>query len=121
MGHWCRICGNNLPNERFSGKGHKTHICKKCSQKPKEEILHTDQEMEIGDFLRQSNISKKNISRLRKLAQSENEDIAEQASTVLEIALVKPGKKKRLRFLATKHRHLIEKLEKTGLIFECYN
>ena len=38
MGHWCRICGRTKSNENFSGKGHKSHICKECSRKPGEEI-----------------------------------------------------------------------------------
>lgn len=30
-GHYCKVCGNFLPNEKFSGKGHAKHICKKCT------------------------------------------------------------------------------------------
>jgi hypothetical protein len=37
MGHYCRICGRQRPNERFSGKGHKIHVCKRCQAKPKTE------------------------------------------------------------------------------------
>ncbi|MEA4901536.1 hypothetical protein [Desulfitobacterium sp.] len=33
MGHYCRICGRIRANEKFSGKGHKNHICKDCSGK----------------------------------------------------------------------------------------
>ncbi len=36
-GHCCRICGSRKPNEAFSGKGHRDHICKACSRMPKEE------------------------------------------------------------------------------------
>jgi hypothetical protein len=32
-GHYCRGCGINRPNEKFSGKGHKQHICKDCKRK----------------------------------------------------------------------------------------
>ncbi|OLN27401.1 hypothetical protein DSOL_4583 [Desulfosporosinus metallidurans] len=31
MGHYCRICGRTRANERFSGKGHASHICKDCA------------------------------------------------------------------------------------------
>ncbi len=51
MGHSCRICGKTKSNESFSGKGHKNHICKKCSQWPKGEIEAIDQQEEIGKFL----------------------------------------------------------------------
>ena len=33
MGHYCRICGRTRANEKFSGKGHKKHICKDCAGK----------------------------------------------------------------------------------------
>lgn len=33
MGHYCRICGRTRSNEKFSGKGHKNHVCKDCSGK----------------------------------------------------------------------------------------
>ena len=31
-GHYCRVCGTYKANEKFSGKGHKIHVCKKCAQ-----------------------------------------------------------------------------------------
>ncbi len=31
-GHYCKICGQYKANEKFSGKGHGTHICKACSR-----------------------------------------------------------------------------------------
>ena len=33
MGHYCRICGRTRANEKFSGKGHKNHVCKDCTGK----------------------------------------------------------------------------------------
>ena len=102
MGHWCRICDSELPNEKFSGKGHKNHICEKCSQLPKEEREHIEQIDEITKFLSQSNISSKNIGRLKYLASSEDNKVAHLATIVLEIGLVHPHKKKRLAFLRKK-------------------
>ena len=32
QGHYCKICGQYKANEKFSGKGHATHICKTCSK-----------------------------------------------------------------------------------------
>jgi len=117
MGHWCRICGCNKPNEKFSGKGHKNHICKECSKKPKEEIDAIDHEEEIFGFMNQSNISKKNISRLHKLQHSENKRIAEIASITLEVARIKPHKRRRLKVLSKEHRELFIKVKESGLIF----
>jgi UDP-N-acetylmuramyl pentapeptide synthase len=36
-GHFCKVCRQILPNEKFSGKGHAAHICKKCAKKQKEQ------------------------------------------------------------------------------------
>lgn len=33
MSHYCWKCGQYLANEKFSGKGHARHICKKCMAK----------------------------------------------------------------------------------------
>ncbi len=30
-GHYCKICGEYKANEKFSGKGYSTHICKACA------------------------------------------------------------------------------------------
>ena len=116
-GHYCRICGRRRPNEKFSGKGHRHHICKDCSRKPKAEIDQIDNEIEIFKYLQQSNISKKNINRLSELATSEDDKIAEWAGIVLEVAKVKPHQKRRLKFLAKERRDLLKKLDETGLIW----
>ena len=121
MGHSCRICGKTKSNESFSGKGHKNHICKKYSQRPKGEIEAIDQQEEIGKFLDQSNISEKNISRLEILARSENGKTSELASIVLEVAKVKPNKKRRLEFIVQNNKELLEKLEAAGLLFRDYS
>lgn len=116
MGHYCRICGATRPNEAFSGKGHRTHVCKKCAGMPKDARDAVEQEEEIFDYLRQSHISKKNIARLKVLVSSENPRIAELAAIVHEVALVKPFKTHRLRVLAKERKDLLRKLDETGLI-----
>jgi len=105
-----------LPNEKFSGKGHKNHICKKCTRLPKEKLEKINQKNEIFEYLRQSNISKNNMARLKKLSSSSNVKIAELANIVLEVGRVKPHKKRRLKFLAREHKDLLRKLDETGLI-----
>ena len=35
-GHYCKICGEYKANEKFSGKGHASHICKSCASLPAE-------------------------------------------------------------------------------------
>lgn len=117
MGHYCRICGRTRPNEAFSGKGHRICVCKKCSRKPKEEREKIEQKDDIFGFLKQSRISEKNITRLKTLASSNDSEIAELATIVLEVARVRPFKKRRLKILAKERRDLLQKLEETGLIF----
>jgi hypothetical protein len=84
---------------------------------PKVERKLIEQEDEIFGFLRQSHISDKNISRLETLCKSSNPRISELAGIVLEVAKVKPYKKRRLKVLARKRRDLLAKLDETGLIF----
>ena len=33
-GHYCKVCDEYKANEKFSGKGHTAHICKKCAALP---------------------------------------------------------------------------------------
>jgi hypothetical protein len=83
---------------------------------PKERRLSIEQEEDIFGFLKQSHISEKNVARLKTLASSENQRIAELANIVFEVAQVKPYKKRRLKVLAKERRDLLQKLEETGLI-----
>lgn len=116
-GHFCRVCKSQLPNEAFSGKGHAQHVCRQCAHMPKDAREAIEHEDEIFNFLSQSHISDKNVARLRVLASSQNERIAELAYIVLEVAEIKPYKNRRLKVLARERRDLLRKLEDTGLIF----
>ena len=117
MGHYCRICGRERANERFSGKGHKIHVCKRCQAKPKTERRAIEDRDDIFRFLEQSHISEKNVIRLGQLAKPDNPQVASLAEIVLEGARLKPYKTRRLKFLAQKHPELLRKLEETGLVF----
>ena len=116
MGHYCRICGRQRPNEQFSGKGHKIHVCKRCQGKPKSERQAIENVDEIFRFVRQSHISEKNVARLEQMARSENPRVASLAAIVLRVARVKPYKTRRLKFLAQRHPELLQELENTGLV-----
>jgi hypothetical protein len=118
-GHYCRICERYRPNEKFSGKGHRIHVCKECARLPKEERQLIEERQEIAGFLSQSNISEKNLARLESLAASQNPEIAKSAGVVLEIGRAHPHKRKRLRFLARDRKDLLDQLEETGLIYAC--
>jgi hypothetical protein len=104
------------PNEKFSGRGHKSYICKECASMPKEKIGEIDLEEEIFGYMSQSHISAKNVVRLKIISQSPNTHIGNLASIVLEVAAAKPHKRNRIKFLVKSHKELLEKLDKTGLI-----
>jgi hypothetical protein len=116
MGHYCRICGHERPNEQFSGKGHKIHVCKRCQARPKAERRAVEDQDDIFGFLKQSHISEKNVTRLGQMAKSDNPQVAGLAAIVLEVARIKPYKTRRLKFLAQNHPALLRKLEDAGLV-----
>jgi hypothetical protein len=118
MGHYCRICGRFRANEKSSGKGHREHICKDCSRLPKEERRFVEEADEVRGYLSQSNISTKNLTRLKALAHSSNPEIAELGKLVLEIGRAYPRKRGRFRFLARERRDLLARLQVTGLFDE---
>jgi hypothetical protein len=116
MPHYCRVCGRYRPNEKFSGRGHKIHVCQDCMRLPQEERQASEDEEEILRFLSQSNISRQNLGRLETLAASANPELAHLARLVLEVGRAHPLKKGRLRFLRRERRDLIAELEAAGLL-----
>ena len=117
MGRYCRICGREWPNEQFSGKGHRIHVCKHCQRLPKSQPRAIAERDDICRFMQQSHISKKNLVRLVQLAKSEEPRVTRLAAIVLEVARVTPYKRRRLKILARNHRDLLRKLGETGLAF----
>jgi hypothetical protein len=116
MGHYCRICGRQRPNEQFSGKGHRIHVCKRCKAMPKSDRQVIENMDDIFRFMRQSHISEKNVARLEQMVKSENPLVARLAAIVLKVARVKPYRTRRLKFLAQRHPELLQELEDTGLV-----
>jgi hypothetical protein len=116
MGHYCRICGRQRPNEQFSGKGHRIHVCKRCQAKPKSERQVIENMDKIFRFMRQSHISERNVVRLEQMVKSENPDVAKLAAIVLRVARVKPYRTRRLKFIAQRHPELLRELEDVGLV-----
>jgi len=52
QGHFCRVCHRYRANEKFSGKGHRDHICKDCNrelqQKKREQKRANKKAIEAG-------------------------------------------------------------------------
>jgi len=82
-GHYCKVCGEVLPNERFTGKGHAAHICKRCARKPlnerQEEIVLT----RIGHVCMYPNLSRQNRLILEKYTHSNCERVRQAAVDAL--------------------------------------
>jgi len=64
---------------------------------------------ELWDFLDQSNISAKNIQRLRTLVAHPDAEVQGMATLVLDVALVHPHKRRRWRHLAARHREMFDR------------
>jgi hypothetical protein len=109
MGHHCRICGRTRANEKFSGRGHRDHICKDCQRMPREQRDRIERLDELRDFLDQSNISAKNIERLKALATHSDPEVRTLAGLVLNLALVHPHKRRRWRHLAARQKDLFHR------------
>jgi hypothetical protein len=108
MGHYCRICGRSRPNEQFSGRGHRIHVCKQCQGLPGNERERIELLDELHGFLHQSFISAKNVARLETLVGHGDHQVAEFAALILQIARMFPGKRNRWLKLARQHRPLFD-------------
>ena len=95
MGHYCRICGRKRANEKFSGKGHRVHVCKDCGKLPLAQREKIETEDEVAGFLRQSRVSQKNRARLAELSGHADAGIRHLAGLVLRAAGISEGKRKR--------------------------
>jgi len=118
LGHYCWVCGRTRANEKFSGKGHARHICRDCARLPREDHDRAQALMDIEGLLHQSNISARNIARLKRLCGSPNEEDRRKAALVLEVARAKPGKRQRWGFLSQSNPALVERLMEEGLLPE---
>jgi hypothetical protein len=77
---------------------------------PREERDRIESLDDLHGFLDQSNISVKNKTRLRTLAGHENQEVADLAALILEIANVLPARRKRWVKLARQRRPLFNRI-----------
>lgn len=109
MGHWCRICGRTRANEKFSGRGHRDHVCKDCQRMPREKHDRIERLEELWNLLDQSRISEKNIGRLKTLIAHPDSEVQRLAKLILDVALVHPYRRRRWRHLTTRHGDLFHR------------
>jgi hypothetical protein len=82
---------------------------------PKEERQVLEEDDEILGYLSQSNMSQKNLRRLKELSASSNPRVSRPAGLVLEVGKCHPGKRGRLRALAREKPDLLGRLEEAHI------
>jgi hypothetical protein len=83
-GHYCWVCDSILANEKFSGKGHAGHICKKCSKLSVEERNERKIINKIGSLYRYAFLSKVNRELLLKYSKYKSEKVSSEAREALD-------------------------------------
>jgi len=83
-GHYCKVCDSYIANERFSGKGHAKHICKKCSKLPVEKQNEQINLNKIFSLYGFSNLSKANRIKLEKFLDNKSEKVREASRQMLD-------------------------------------
>jgi ribonuclease HI len=112
MGHYCRICDCERPNEAFTARGHRNHVCNRCRRLPHPQRTIIGQLDELAHFLVQSHISPKNVFRLQELARSEVAEVRDWASAILEVSRHYPHKRRRYPHMAHEHPELLRRLRR---------
>ncbi len=85
-------------------------MCKACQRLPRAEREYIRIMEELSRFLDQSNISPKNVIRLTELCEHSDPKLRDRASLILEIGKAKPHKRRRIKFLASNRRDLLDRL-----------
>lgn len=103
MPHYCHVCGRERPNEKFSGKGHRRHVCRDCARLPRAERERRQLLDDLWGYWFQSNLSEKNRKHLEALRDHSDAEIRDRAAVLHEVALAHPRKRRRLKRLREEH------------------
>ena len=86
QGHYCRICGEYLPNEKFSGKGHAQHVCKVCLSLPQDVQADMERCNEIEKIISKYPMSRQDRELLERYALLyQDKDSGKYAQEILEM------------------------------------
>ena len=83
-GHYCKVCNSILANEKFSGRGHSKHICKKCSKLPVEEREEMTDIGRIYGLYRYMYLSKANRQMLESYLCNKSEKVRSVAKKMID-------------------------------------
>jgi hypothetical protein len=111
------MCQRDRPNEAFSGKGHARHLCKECSQLPKESRQRSQRLDDLESMLfRQRRISPLNIGMAMEWAAGNDPEVTALALIVADVGRVCPGKKKRMGRIKNDHPALWKRMVAADLV-----
>ena len=85
-GHYCKVCGEYKANEKFSGKGHAAHICKKCAALPPD--VRSTQMIENKLLSLPWRLSKEQVKWLHNKAHDKRPEIRELAQEQLNARFI---------------------------------
>lgn len=86
QGHYCRICGEYLPNEKFSGKRHAQHVCKVCLSLPQDVQADMERCNEIEKIISKYPMSSQDGELLERYALLyQDKDSGKYAQEILEM------------------------------------
>lgn len=86
QGHYCHICGEYLPNEKFSGKRHAQHVCKVCLSLPQDVQADMERCNEIEKIISKYPMSRQDRELLERYALLyQDKDSGKYAQEILEM------------------------------------
>lgn len=79
-GHYCWCCRKVLANERFSGRGHSRHLCKRCAKLGAEELAYRQALRDLERLVTPEGIiPRKRRKQVEKFLGHENERVRRHA------------------------------------------
>lgn len=104
QGHYCKVCGEYKANEKFSGKGHAAHICKKCASLPPEE---RSKQILMNRLLNLPwQLSKDQINWLKKLQKDRRPEVSALANGLFQARFPVAERNEKKKQLRLKHLEL---------------
>ena len=101
----CKVCNKTRCISYFKGEWRAKGICHDCvNAMPARRRWRAIES--VSRYLEQRNISERNIAHVEEMCEHEDAEVSNMAKFVLEVARVKPHRRRRLRFLAEHHPHL---------------
>ena len=86
-GHYCWCCGRVRPNEKFSNKGRRRHVCKECQKLGKEELDYRQHQRDIDRLLNWDGlIRRKSVAVFQRYLTHNNMRVRAYAKEIFELS-----------------------------------